>query len=116
MISRLGGRGSIIALPQLQENGPTPADTGSCRTELEGQDEFEGIDFSLLEDGWNSKSGFWASDEGSLRRRAGWTRKWIEARPEDEIVMVSHGGALRYLTEDYSGDHVSSSHILYPSD
>ncbi|KAH9816235.1 histidine phosphatase superfamily [Melampsora americana] len=102
LIDELGGRSAIIALPQLQENGSSPADTGSSRLDLERDKEFEGIDFSLLDDGWNSKSGVWSSDEDSLRQRAGWTRKWLAARPEEEIVVVSHGGALRYITEDYA--------------
>lgn len=104
LISRLGGRSAIIALPQLQENGKSPADTGSSRMDLEADNEFEGIDFGLLDDGWNSKSGVWSSDQNSLRRRAGWTRKWLAERPEEEIVVVSHGGALRYITEDYAGN------------
>ncbi|EGF97732.1 uncharacterized protein MELLADRAFT_28474, partial [Melampsora larici-populina 98AG31] len=98
LIHKLGGRSAIIALPQLQENGCSPADTGSSRSELEGDKEFEGIDFSLLADGWNSKSGVWSSDKHSLKHRAGWTRTWLAARPEEEIVVVSHGGALRYIT------------------
>ncbi|KAG0144010.1 hypothetical protein CROQUDRAFT_660547 [Cronartium quercuum f. sp. fusiforme G11] len=102
LIKRLGGPNAIIALPQLQENGSSPADTGSSRAELEKQEEFEGIDFSLLEDEWNSKSGVWSPSETSLRKRAGWTRQWLAERPEEEIVIVSHGGALRYLTEDYA--------------
>lgn len=101
LISRLGGRSAIVALPHLQENGSSPADTGSSRSELEGQSEFAGIDFGLLDHKWNSKSGIWSPDETSLRQRAGWTRQWLSERSEDEIVVVSHGGALRYLTEDH---------------
>ncbi|MBW0543805.1 hypothetical protein O181_083520 [Austropuccinia psidii MF-1] len=102
LINRLGGPSSIAVVPQLQENGPTPADTGSSKEELEKIKEFRGIDFRGLVDGWNSKTGFWASDHQSLRIRAAWIRRWLCDRPETEIVIVSHGGALRYLIEDYN--------------
>ena len=29
-------------------------------------------------------------------------RKWLWKRPEKEIVLVSHGGFLYYLTEDWT--------------
>ncbi|KAI8457546.1 histidine phosphatase superfamily [Phakopsora pachyrhizi] len=107
LIERLGGKSSLVVLDSLQENGSTPADTGSSRSILESFPEFEGIDFSSLDDQWNSKTGYWASDHDSLRRRAQCSLAWLANRKEDEIVVVSHGGALRYLTEDYKARYVS---------
>lgn len=102
LVDRLGGPSSILVMPELQENSSSPADTGSSRDELSKIEEFDGIDFSRLDDLWNSKTGFWSSDPKALRRRAAWTRNWLANRPEDEIVVVSHGSALKYLTEDFS--------------
>jgi broad specificity phosphatase PhoE len=104
LISRLGGPSSIIALPELQENSSSPADTGSSRETLERIEEFDGIDFGRLAKHWNSKTGFWSPDPKSLKSRAAWTRKWLAERPEEEIVVVSHGSALRFLTEEF-GSH-----------
>lgn len=101
LIGRLGGPSSIIALPELQENSSSPADTGSSRETLERMEEFDGIDFGRLAKHWNSKTGFWAPDPKSLKIRAAWTRKWLAERPEEEIVIVSHGSALKFLTEEH---------------
>ncbi|KNZ62284.1 hypothetical protein VP01_1290g5 [Puccinia sorghi] len=107
LIGRLGGPSSIIALPELQENSSSPADTGSSRETLERMEEFDGIDFGRLAKHWNSKTGFWAPDPKSLKIRAAWTRKWLAERPEEEIVIVSHGSALKFLTEEHGPRAVS---------
>lgn len=101
LIERLGGSSSIIALPELQENSSSPADTGSSKEDLEQIPEFSGIDFGRLSDQWNSKTGFWSPDPKSLKFRSAFTRRWLADRPEDEIVVVSHGSAIRYLTEEH---------------
>ncbi|KAH9463838.1 hypothetical protein MJO28_008009 [Puccinia striiformis f. sp. tritici] len=101
LISRLGGVKNVIVLPELQENSSSPADTGSSRESLERITEFDGLDFSRCIKSWNSKVGFWSSDPKSLKCRAAWTRKWLAERPEDEIVVVSHGSALKFLTEEH---------------
>jgi broad specificity phosphatase PhoE len=36
-----------------------------------------------------------------LKERARAARRWLKARPEKEIVMVTHGGFLHYFTEDW---------------
>jgi broad specificity phosphatase PhoE len=70
-----------------------PCDRGSPREVLEG--EFPDLDFSRLEDDWTNKKGLYAADEASLQRRATKVRQWLQARPEREIIVVSHGSFLR---------------------
>ncbi|OSD01698.1 phosphoglycerate mutase-like protein [Trametes coccinea BRFM310] len=97
--SRLEAAGKpILVLPQLQEVNDLPCDTGSDREVLEADPEYEGIDLSPLAPGWNSKTGFYAATEPAIRARARWVRRWLRARPEARIVVVSHGDFLRYLT------------------
>ena len=63
----------------------------------------EPVDLSLVPEGWNSKKGKWASEEEIIAQRAKGARQWLKNRPEKEIVVVTHGGFLHYLTEDWTG-------------
>ena len=94
----------VIALPELQEVGDWPCDTGSdvavLREELEGQP----VDLSRIPDDWNSKAGEWGSTDGVVTKRAAKVRQWLKARPEKNIVVVTHGGLVHYLTQDWTGD------------
>jgi bisphosphoglycerate-dependent phosphoglycerate mutase len=92
----------IIVLSRLQEVNDHPCisyrsshvrarsqqvytgDTGRSRKELERVEEFSGIDFSPLEDDWNSKKGEF--DSKLATERAKWVRRWLRARPEKELV------------------------------
>lgn len=38
-----------------------------------------------------------------MRQRAAELRNWIYNRPEKNIALVTHGGFLHYLTEDWTG-------------
>jgi broad specificity phosphatase PhoE len=76
--------------PGFQENSSKPCDTGSPPSVL--REEFPELDFELVVDGWDSKTGEWGADEVSLARRAAKMRKWLKDREEDEIVVVTHGG------------------------
>jgi len=105
-IERLGGRGSVICLPQAQECNAFPCDRGSPRSELEATREFDGFDLSLLTPDWTSKAGFWAADDDTLNARARWVRQWLRARPEATIVLVAHGDILRRITGTASGPSV----------
>ena len=60
------------------------------------------VDLALVTDGWNSNVGKWAPDTKALEARARETRQWLKARPEKEVVLVTHGGFLHYLTEDWT--------------
>ncbi|KAH8824532.1 histidine phosphatase superfamily [Flagelloscypha sp. PMI_526] len=90
---------NVLVIPQLQECNGYPCDIGSDREILELNPEFAGLDLSQLTPGWNSKEGFYAWDSKSLKNRARWVRKWLRDREETEIVVVSHGDCLRYITE-----------------
>ena len=92
----------VIALPELCETADVPCDTGSDVGML--KEEFDGkpVDLSRVKEGWNVKTGKWAPSAEVIEKRAREARQWLKARPEDEIVVVTHGGLLHYLTEDWS--------------
>jgi len=89
----------VVVLPQLQECNDHPCDRGSPREVLEADAEYAGLDFSTLTPDWTSKKGFYASSATALKARARWNRQWLRARPEQDIVVVAHGDALRYITD-----------------
>ncbi|MCJ1402537.1 hypothetical protein MMC11_005757 [Xylographa trunciseda] len=93
---------TIIALPEAQELADLPCDTGSNVQLLREEFHDQAIDFSLVEEGWNSKEGKWAADAEFVEKRAREVRQWLKARPEKDIVLVTHGGFLHFLTEDWS--------------
>ena len=102
----------IIALPEAQETNAVPCDTGLDRDVLEKEFGPVEVDFSLVKIGWNSKVGKWAPDPDSLRARAKEVRQWLKARPEKEIVLVTHGGFLHYLNEDWADfDQIKGKHV-----
>ena len=96
----------IIALPELQETGDLPCDRGSDVDLLQKEMDGKPVDLSLVHGEWNSKQGKWAPDHRSVELRARQVRQWLRARPEKEIVVVTHGGFLHYLTDDWSGTKV----------
>ncbi|KAH8698566.1 putative phosphoglycerate mutase [Talaromyces proteolyticus] len=100
----------IIALPELQETSDVACDTGRSIAEVQREFSQENagqqaaiIDFSLVEEGWNSKIGKWAPSSNALIARARVARQWLRKRPEKELIVVCHGGFLHYLTQDWTG-------------
>ncbi|KAE8151902.1 histidine phosphatase superfamily [Aspergillus avenaceus] len=61
------------------------------------------LDLSMVGENWNSKAGIYAPTLNAVRRRAASLRSWLWQRPEKCIVLVTHGGFLHYLTEDWTG-------------
>ncbi|MCJ1450067.1 hypothetical protein MMC28_000395 [Mycoblastus sanguinarius] len=92
----------VIALPEVQETADVPCDTGSDVGILREEMKDKPIDLSRVKEGWNSKTGKWAPTAGAIGNRAKEARQWLKARPEKEIVLVTHGGFLHYFTEDWT--------------
>lgn len=46
---------------------------------------------------WTTKSGFWSKDPYCLRARGNYVRRWLRARPETVIVVVTHGRILQWI-------------------
>lgn len=93
----------VVALPEAQETSDLPCDTGSDPPILTKEFEKQPVDLSRVMDGWNSKAGRWAPDEGAIEKRALEARQWMKARPEKQIVLVTHGGFLHWFTQDWQG-------------
>jgi broad specificity phosphatase PhoE len=93
----------ILALPEAQETGALPCDIGSDPEVLAEEFETLPVDLSLVHEGWNSKTGRSAVDTDAIRERALFVRRWLREREEDVICMVSHGGFMHYLNEDWDG-------------
>jgi broad specificity phosphatase PhoE len=127
-----------LLVPLAQEVSAKQCDIGHSRAELQQQlpdllkEQDIGfdpakIDFTLVEDGWNSKVGMefkpfpqlylydsfltpelqsdrYAPDHESVQKRAADLRAWLYQRPEARILLVTHGAFLHYLTEDWTGD------------
>ncbi|KAF4452222.1 phosphoglycerate mutase family protein [Fusarium austroafricanum] len=96
----------ITALPVFQEVSANPCDVGSPVAKV--QAEFEGIaDYSGVEESWNDK-GPGSEYEPTLQKltvRGLKARKALRDRVsgDEHIVVVSHGGFLHFLTDDWYG-------------
>jgi broad specificity phosphatase PhoE len=100
------GRHKILALPLAQEATDKPANTPSDIGVL--QKEFgDVVDFHRCMDtyvDYNTKKGRWAPDGDSLKTRALELRRFLRDRDEQEIVVVSHGDFLHYVSGDLNED------------
>ncbi|KAK1810485.1 hypothetical protein LTR12_015138 [Friedmanniomyces endolithicus] len=92
----------VMALPELQETSDLPCDTGSAPDVLAKEFEGRPVDLSLVTPDWNSKRGRWDPLPPAIEARAKEARLWLMARPEKEVVVVTHGGFLHFFTEDWS--------------
>ncbi len=101
--------GIVIALPELQEVSVVPSDVGSDRAVLEA--EFGGrVDLSRVVAGWNYKGhgSPWAPDVDKLEARARTARRFLRdlvGQDGGDAVVVTHGGFLHFLTQDWDGTH-----------
>lgn len=99
----------VIALPDAQEVSILPCDIGSDPDTLKL--EFgEQVDFALVRPSWNDKSesSKYYPVPGKLEVRARDVRLWLRelakgAGDDSQIVLVTHGGILHFLTEDWDG-------------
>ena len=94
-----------------------PCDTGSPRETIENEfninrieEEGFGLKSMLLDltnvgPDWYIKSGTNAPDSDSLQQRAKFVLDWIDKRPEQDIIIVSHGGKLDNDSVSYLANH-----------
>ncbi|KAK5679957.1 hypothetical protein LTS10_007905 [Elasticomyces elasticus] len=92
----------VLAIPELQETSNLPCDTGSTPDELAKEFNGKPVDLSRVTPDWNSKQGRWAPTAQAIEARVKDARLWLMARPEKEIVLVTHGGFLHFFTGDWS--------------
>ncbi|KAJ9654226.1 hypothetical protein H2198_006686 [Neophaeococcomyces mojaviensis] len=106
---------NYLLVPMGQEVNDFKCDIGHSPSELKAQIpelldaenvgfDLGKIDFSLVKDGWNSKTGIYASDKETVKARAAALRSWLYQRSESNILFVTHGAFLHFLTEDWTGD------------
>lgn len=116
------GAKKITALPLVQEISANPCDTGSepvvLRAEF-GSLREDGaaawLDDRELHRGWNDKTGPgspWAPRPERLEERARAARRWLRelgrsSSADAEIAVVTHGGFLHFLTQDWDGMDVA---------
>lgn len=81
----------VIGLPELQETSDLPCDTGSAPEEIAKEFAGKPVDLDLVKQGWNNKKMKWAPTATAIEKRARDARTWLMARPEKEIVVVTHG-------------------------
>ncbi|KAK4866179.1 hypothetical protein LT330_008520 [Penicillium expansum] len=91
----------VIAWPEVQEASDLICDTGRDLLDIKAEFEKLPVDFTMVEPGWHIKQGKWAPVMGRLLERAQLAREWLRQRPEKEIVVVSHGCFLHFLTDDW---------------
>jgi len=103
----------VIAHPLLQELSSLGADTGISpillASEFAGTKYASSIDLSHVSPDWNSKSGIYSSDAATIDKRSLEARKWLrelgsKGEEDKEIVVVTHGGFLHFLTQDWVGN------------
>ncbi|KAF2235033.1 phosphoglycerate mutase-like protein [Viridothelium virens] len=91
------GKRQVLAIPRGQESSSQPSNTGHDPSTLKA--EFgKLVDFSLVQEDWNSKEGLWAPDWHTVELRARQLRLLLRAREEKEIVVISHGNFLHHVT------------------
>lgn len=99
----------VIALPDAQEMSLQPCDHGSDLAKIKA--EFgDKVDFSEAWDGWNDKSpkSKYYPLPAKLHARAKdarlWLRELAKKHGDDaQIVLVTHGGIVHFLTQDWEG-------------
>ncbi|KAI1341910.1 phosphoglycerate mutase-like protein [Xylariaceae sp. FL0016] len=98
-----------ILLPELQETGNMPTDTGSDREAIQFMYGSQ-VDVSELDSNWSYRGpgSFYTPDLALVEERARQARLFIrnlarQARDDAHIVVVSHGGFLHFLTQDFAG-------------
>lgn len=100
----------VLGLPELQELSALPSDVGSNRSVLEKEFAADKVDLSRVHPAWNHKGegSPYAPDLDTLKARGRSARLILrdltkDLGPDDRIAVVTHGGFLHFMTEDYDG-------------
>jgi broad specificity phosphatase PhoE len=105
--SKLGveGGAELIIDPGLQERSALPCDTGSDQDVL--SEIFPRLNFERLWKVWQVKVGLYAENENVVEERARKVRrglfeaeKGLKEREKNDIIVVTHGMFMKYLSED----------------
>lgn len=94
---------NVIAQPLLQEWSDLPCDIPLSTAELQKEFSDAPVDLSLLKGRWNVKEGLYAIGKESIERRAAEARRWLKDLEERNVVVMTHGGFVHYLTGDWEG-------------
>ncbi|KAI5215558.1 phosphoglycerate mutase-like protein [Aureobasidium subglaciale] len=103
----------FLLVPMAQEIANQPCDIGFSQSELKPKiaawlDEnrigfgVERMNWSLVEDGWNSKAGPYTASLEEVTARAAALRATLYAYPSEAVVLVTHGAFLHYFTADWT--------------
>ena len=94
----------LIIDPDLQERSDLPCDTGSSDERL--QELFPQLNFEGLGQ-WQAKQGLFAADDTAVearairaRKRLGILSEQFEGKEKKNIVVVTHGVFMKFLTTD----------------
>lgn len=112
----------ILALQDAQEVSLYPCDVGSDVDKL--KKEFgDLVDFRLLTDDWNKKTpdSKYYPEPHKLVARARSTRLFLrdlvkDAGDDAHVVLVTHGGILHFITEDWSGINPGRGTLYHDSE
>lgn len=88
---------SVVAIPWAQEATDEISDTGSPAHVIKQAFESK-VTVDLMTEGWYKKEGDNGVEPQVLMARAARLRRWLKAREEHEIVLVTHGRFAHYLT------------------
>lgn len=104
---------TILAISEAQEAQDDPSSTGSPASQLRAVFSADLVDCHLLTEDWYRKEGINAYDDHALRERARKLRRLLRDRPEEHIVLVTHGLFAHYVTEHVDPEgHQTGERIL----
>lgn len=114
----IDGGAKLSLDPDLQERSDEPCDTGSSASELAKA--FPSLSFDDLGEEWLKRSGRYAPDDDAVRERAEQVRKRLfeiseslENAKRKDIVVVTHGVFMKFLTEDQDIDLPKAGWRIY---
>jgi hypothetical protein len=103
----------FLLVPMAQEIANQPCDIGHAPAELKqkmttwlNQERLafgvDRMDWSLVEEGWNSKAGPYAASLEAVTARAAALRATVYAQSCEAVILVTHGAFLHFFTDDWT--------------